>query len=73
MNLSERQEGINKQIAVIRKTLELLELDDAEFYKSYAHAVIIQAASLSIITSIQYYRGYQVGGEDTAKIYRKGT
>ena len=73
MNTSERTEGIRKQIASARKQLELVELYDDDFHKQYAHAVLVQAASLSIITSIQYWRGYQVGGSDTAKIYRSGT
>ena len=68
---SERGREIAKEISNARKMLELVEAFDHDFMKQYEHAVILHAASLSILTKLQYWNGYQLGGANTAAIYRR--
>ena len=72
MDDSERGRALAKEISRARKELEMIESHDNHFMSQYAHAVILHAATLSIITNLQYYRGYQNGSKETAKIYRRG-
>lgn len=69
---SERMKDIKKQIEVARAGLAIIERDELEYHAMYAKCVEVHAATMNIITTLQWYRGYQSGSQDTRKIYTEG-